>query len=320
MNDRELDEKLKIAYEESEKFFNNFVFKDSPNTIKKKMEQRNNIRMKTFIPINFKQVAIFFTILLLFAASYSFFLKEDDNLGIPVLQQRLDSDSKNNEYLINYFSLTNPNYDKNMLVILWQKKLGEKYKVLYSSIMEDTNRPTPVTIINIPDSQSKLALGATRNEDKDFIHYRLLKYNHDTVDIYLEENYVVNGKVHVDNGILVEERVIPADYYIINPRDEDIIKDKIYRYIVPIELRNNGGITLTTSQVKLKQGGILTIIPDDKMTPLEFDYNPDIFNRIWGFPEDSFINFEIKGKGYSNIRIKRKDINESKNLFINIVD
>lgn len=330
MNSEYLDKKLKIARNQSEQFFTKFNFEQSRKLVYKRTEDNTNVKVNLLEKLlNNKlllkgTVTFFIMIIIVFGARQignDCFIEN----GTPILQQSIQLDN-NTDYLVNYFIVDNPNKDNNLLAILWKKDLRGDYQVVYSSMMENTNMPNPVTIMNMPFSESKFALVSSRNKDKNFIHYRFIKYSNDSVMTYLEENYVTEGKIEINNGMLVEERIEPNDYYL-QKNNKPISKDsKVYRYFVPVELKSDGNLTLSTNQIKLKEGAILTLLVEDRIMPLEFEYDNEILSKSDKKISDNetvnfFANFKVKGKGFVNLKIREKNnLNKANELFIEIID
>lgn len=192
--------------------------------------------------------------------------------------------------------------------------------------MENTDIPNPVTVMNIPFSDSKFALVSSSNNDKNFIHYRLIKYNNNSTETYLERNYVPEGKVSFYNGMLIEERTVSNDYHIKDDKIPVLKSRKIYRYFLPLELNNNGRFSISANEIKLKKGAILTFLLDKDALPLEFEYNDRIINESnKNLDNNEFsntsINFEAVEKGFVNLIIKQKEYtNQVNEILIEVVD
>lgn len=334
MNDKDLDNKLHIARYQSEKFFEQFNFDQSRKIVLKKIFDEENNKSKTTERFLTKFNTKVFIKCMATALSLIFiaiFVKQVgnrnlDSLGSPVLQQTIELDNIDNNHLINYFRLDNPNNNNNILAVLWQKDLKGDYEIIYSSIMENTNIPNPVTVMNIPFSDSKFALVSSSNNDKNFIHYRLIKYNNNSTETYLEKNYVPEGKVSFYNGMLIEERTISNDYHIKENNSPVLKSRKIYRYFIPIELNNNGRFSIAANEIKLKKGAILTFLLDRNTVPLEFEYNDRIINETnKNFDNNDVnntsINFEVIEKGFVNLIIRQKEYtNQVNEILIEVVD
>jgi len=331
MKDKDLDKILETARNQSEEFFNNFNFEQSRKIVLKKIENSNLNKRNFYNRLLENKIfikGVLATCIIIFVAFISYQIGENNftKIGTPVLQQVVKLDDNENNHLVNYFRVDNPNKGNNLLAVVWQKDLKGNYQIIYSSILENTDIPNPVTIMNIPFSESKFALVSSSNKDKNFIHYRLIKYNNSNTQTYLEENFVPEGKIEINNGMLIEERATPNDYYLQKGNQEILASNKIYRYFIPIELRKDGGVTLTTNKIRLKKGSILTLLPDDRIMPLDFDYNDEILsirgNKIYGNEEiGGLVNFETIKEGYVNLKIREKNNIEIVNqLFIEIVD
>ncbi|SHJ81459.1 hypothetical protein [Paramaledivibacter caminithermalis] len=329
MNDKELDKKLQIAKNQSKIFFDKFNFDTSKKIVHKRIDANRHVKRNPFGKyltnrIWRKGAVIICAITLILIVTNQIDNNRFMNKANLLLQQAVELDDDQDSYLVNYFRVDNPNNNNNLLAILWQKNSKGNYEIIYSSMMENTDIPNPVDVINA--TEGKYALVSSSNKQENFIHYRLVKYSNNSVKAYLEENYVPEGKIKVCNGMLIEERTIPKNYYSnYNNRSMDKF-NRVYRYFIPVELRSDGSFALTTSKVKLKKGGTLTLILDDKTVPLEFEYNNDVLNRTDNKLEpnetiQAYINFEAKETGFSNLKIKQKNnIQKENELFIEIVD
>lgn len=330
MKDRELDDKLKIARHQSEQFFTKLNFEQSRKLVYKRIENNSSIKKNLFERfLNKKLLLKGTTVFLLFLVVVYSFMQIDNNKhsnrSTPILQQSIEL-GDNNNYLANYFIVDNPNNVNNLLAILWKKDLNGNYKIIYSSMMENANIPNPVVIMSMPFSESKFALVSSKNEDGNFIHYRFIKYNNDSITTYLEENYVPEGKIEINNGMLIEERVEHNDNYFEKNDKITLQNDKIYRYFIPIEFNNDGSFALSTNEIKLKEGSVLTLLAKDKIVPLEFEYDNDILSRedkklSDNKGENYYANFKVNKKGFVNLKIREKNnASEVNELFIKIID
>lgn len=314
MNDRDLDKKLQTARNQSEKFFSNLNFDDYRYMVYNKILTQQRAETKNIVNTRVKMAYIFsaatLCIILITVLVSNQMGHRQKNPGTPVLQQTIGLEDKDS-HLINYFRIDNPNKNNNLLAVIWQKNSKGNYNIVYSSIMEDAHIPNPVAIINIPYSKSRYALVSSSNRNQDFIHYRLVKYSADSATAYLEENYVPGGKIEVDNGILIEERVIPADYHLEDTSKAALGLNKTYRYFIPIELRADGSFALTTNRIRLKKGAVLTLISDGLIGPSELEYNSEVLDKKKGRPAQnetigSSIDFDVRKEGRVNLKIGPK--------------
>lgn len=334
MNDKELEQLLNIGREQSEKFFSNFNIIQSEKIVKKRIEKykqqkkESSLKFKSlFNKKSYIKFGIAISSILIFTIMFNRLNNNEfEKIGTPVLQQSIELDNAKDHHLVNYFRIDNPNKSNNLLAILWEKNLNGNYEIIYSSIMENADIPNPVTVINMPSSESRFALVSSSDKNNNFIHYRLIKYKNNTTETYLEENYVPEGKISFNNGILIEERTATNNYSIQNINMPIASYQKEYRYFVPVELSDDGGFTLSTNKVELKKGAILTLLFDNIIVPPEFEYNNKIIDKTVeeqyiNYTRSPFVNFQAIEKGLVNLKIITKNgIAETYELIIEIVD
>ncbi|HQD41144.1 MAG TPA: hypothetical protein PLE53_00845 [Bacillota bacterium] len=328
MNDKDLDKKLSTARSQSERFFDKFDFDRGIRMVQRRIEENRGVRnggIKRYItgrvPLAGAAAALTIALLLLVLGPVRHL--GPANPGTPILQQAIGMDEERDSHMVNYFRFDNPNSDNNLLAVLWRKGSKGNYEVIYSSIMENAYTPNPVAVITIPSGESSFAFVSSSSKDENYIHYRLVKYSNSTVTEYLEENFVPSGKIQVINGMIFEERTIPADY---NLRAGDVKPPnpgKAYRYFIPVELRSDGSFALATNRVRLKKGAILTLLTDILDEPPAIEYDTEVLgiksNRTGGVSSSS-IDFEAKKEGTASLKIGKKTGTDNANeLFIEVV-
>ncbi len=329
MNDKDLDKKLDAARIQSEIFFNKFNFDQGRRIVQRKIEENRGVLhggVKKHIigRVPLAAAASALAIVLLIIVSGQIGRYRLDSPGAPVLQQAIGMDEERDSHMVNYFRIDNPNSDNNLLAVLWRKGSKGSYEVIYSSIMENAYTPNPVAVITIPSGESSFAFVSSSSKDKDYIHYRLVKYSNSTVTEYLEENFVPSGKIQVMNGMIFEERTIPADYNLQAGEVKPPNPGKAYRYFIPVALRSDGSFALATNQVRLKKGAILTLLTDILDEPPAIEYDTEVLdkksNQTDGVSSSS-IDFEAKKEGTASLKIGKKPGTDNANeLFIEVVE
>lgn len=328
MNDKDLDKKLSTARSQSERFFDKFDFDRGIRMVQRRIEENRGVRnggIKRYItgrvPLAGAAAALTIALLLLVLGPVRHL--GPANPGTPILQQAIGMDEERDSHMVNYFRFDNPNSDNNLLAVLWRKGSKGNYEVIYSSIMENAYTPNPVAVITIPSGESSFAFVSSSSKDENYIHYRLVKYSNSTVTEYLEENFVPSGRIQVINGMIFEERTIPADYSLRAGEVKPPNPGKAYRYFIPVELRSDGSFALATNRVRLKKGAILTLLTDILDEPPAIEYDTEVLgiksNQTGGVSSSS-IDFEAKKEGTASLKIGNKTGADNANeLFIEVV-
>jgi hypothetical protein len=329
MNDKKLDQMLDKARDQSKAFFDSFDFDHSQRMVYKKIENKQQTKPNSIGMLFGGRLAAGIVALCILAVVMLYIPYQSGNrpisAGDPVLQQAIGSDSKDS-FMVNYFRLNNPSRNNNLLAVLWQKNRKGGYEMVYSSIMENTDIPNPVSVIKIPSADSSFAVVSSSNRDEGFIHYRLIKFGSNSTTAYIEEDYVPKGKIEIINGMIIEERTVPMDFNINNHSEGLSLADKAYRYYIPIELRSDGSLAPAASRIRLKKGAILTLLLDSAIEHTELEYDSNILNKkgdVLGFSDTLIpsIDFEVINGGYANLRIGPKSSTGISNeLLIEVVD
>ena len=328
MNDKDLDKKLSTARSQSERFFDKFDFDRGIRMVQRRIEENRGVRnggIKRYITgrVPLAGAAAALTIALLLLVLDPVRHLGPANPGTPILQQAIGMDEERDSHMVNYFRFDNPNSDNNLLAVLWRKGSKGNYEVIYSSIMENAYTPNPVAVITIPSGESSFAFVSSSSKDENYIHYRLVKYSSSTATAYLEENYVPSGKIQILNGMILEERTLPANYNLQAGEAKPPNPGKAYRYFIPVELRSDGSFALSANQVRLKKGAILTLLTDILDEPPAIEYDTEVLDRKSRQPggaSSSSIDFEAKKEGTASLKIGNKPgADKANELFIEVV-
>lgn len=324
MKDRDLDKKLNTARSQSEKFFGRLSFDPSRRVVLHKIEENRGIGfggIKKHVTgrVPFIGAAAALVTLLFVFVSAQIGHYRPEGRGAPILQQAVGMDEERDSHLVNYFRIDNPNSSNNLLAILWQKGSRGNYEVIYSSIMENAYTPNPVAVISMPYDGSSFILVSSNSKDEDYIHYRVVKYGDNTATAYLEENYVLGGKVEIRGGMIIEERTVPPDFNLQVGDNKAPEPSKEYRYFIPVALRSDGSFALAANRVRLKKGAVLTLLTDIPGELPEVEYDNEVLDIRRNRPNGAIspsIDFMAKKEGVANLKIGRNTSSDKANVLL----
>jgi len=290
MKDRELDKKLEQARIEADRFFENLKFAPYRKIVQKKINNSSDGKRRFQIGLlnnkkRIKGVAIIgiFIFLTIFLVPktwdvyrYRYVSKQ---MGSPILQQSVKLDNRRLSHWFNFFMLNNPGQkDHNLLAVLWKMEPDGKYKMIYSSLLEETDIPKPPMIMEMPQTNNKFILISSKNKNKEYLHYRLISYEDNTIKTYLEENFIPDGKIEIKKGTLLEEKVQPDEYLKTKSEQMSMLRKVVTRF-VPYQFTGDGRIILSTNYVKLKKGDYLTLVGDNYKL-VQVDFNKKLIKKV----------------------------------------
>ncbi len=330
MKDKVLDKKLDIARDQADRFFNKYDFDRNKKIVFSQIDRTPNIEprnrgcMLKKVPfIGF--VATLAILLLAVGINHRIRCNRAGNGPItPIFQQSVGIAGERDSHMLNYFRIDNPNHSNNLLAILWQRDSRGGYSAVYSSVMEDAYIPDPVAIITIPSNDSNFALVSSSSRDGDFIHYRLIRYTNGIVTVYLERNFVPRGRVVINNGMVVEERLVPPDYSPLENDNKIPKPGKMYRYYIPVALKDDGSYILTANRVRIEKGATLTLFTDTYSELPKIEYDGKVLNKNGGCQPEGIIgpsiDFTAQNEGLANLKIDHNvDSKEPSVLRIEVV-
>jgi uncharacterized protein YcfL len=330
MNDRELDQKLKIAKRQADKFFSNWKFEPCTREVEERVNSLSNtskskLRLKT---VSATVASLVIILILTFASNKVnlFNNNKASKAGTPILEQLIKLDDYEPAHLINFFQLNNPNGDsQNLLAVLWELDSNGKYQMIYNSILEDVDIPEPVEVMEMPVKHNKLVLISSKNIEQNHLHYRVMSYDNHTIKTLMEENYVPNGSIEIRNGMIIEKRIEPVKS--LNSRSEEPSKEfrQIVTLLVPYQYNEKGDLVLSTNYVRLKRGEYLGFIGSEWDDLYRINYKEKVLKEIG--VENNLIKKGLKTKfqavdlGIEMISIEPKNrTGIAKKLLIEVVD
>lgn len=270
MNDRELNEKLKAAKEEADRFFAAWKFNPYRKMIYRRLENPDNytdsdaFNSPWRLVFNKKVVLASLLLILLALNLFNFSpFKQSPNIGVPISQQPIRFGDNSTTKWVSFFRLDEPDRSKNsLLAVIWDSSPDGDYKMIYSSLLENCDIPHPVSVMDFPGSSSKLLLISSGNKNSGHLHYRLIEYDDSSRAFvtYLEQDFVPYGKVNIEEGIIVEERTVPGIY---SAQENEFPRSKgktVVTRLVPYKIDSKGNLILPTDYIRLNRGDYLTFI------------------------------------------------------------
>ncbi|NLY42915.1 MAG: hypothetical protein GX066_02875 [Clostridiaceae bacterium] len=329
MNDK-LEMKLLEARKDADRFFSNFPYEKMNNAVFAKLSKDRDVvyHKRHFIyPLVIKISALSACLIFLISA-VSFFRDgldyEKENmasLGKPVSQQMIKPDNKEGLYQwLNFFNINKPNQvENNLLAVIWKPGSSGDYEMAYSSLFENSNKPCPAYMIVFPDNQPSVVIISSQNDDKKYIHYRVLGYKEDKIIAYMEQNYVIGGKIEVVDGALKETRLIPDNYV----EKEDIEKEnngnmkKIITYYIPYQTNESGDIIPSVENIRIRKGDYIAIIGDNTV-PVEILNSRMLLD--WDKQYDNIKSLYAKSSGYEDLCLRPLNGGETKKISVEVVE
>jgi hypothetical protein len=313
-----LDEKLNTGKKEAERFFNKNIDSDR---IRKGIYIRlsNDTPRKKNNGLLYGKISITIAacILLLLITPYlsnTFINYENkDMLGEPINQQLISLNEKANQ-LLNFFKIGEPDKkSSNLLAVLWNEDDHGDYRVVYSNLLENSDKPLPVSMILFPDNENHMALIASVNNRENYVHYRVIGYNDNEVNTYLMQDYVPNGEVTITDNVIKEKRIMPLEYTQEDSQDNNI---QTITYYIAYTYNELGNLVLSTDHIRINKGEQIVIFGDNN-NPVEV-YPSELFFKDEG--EDSLMYINSLSGGASSIDIKPKYGGVPQKLFVEVID
>jgi len=320
MDDRKLEEVLKAAKVEQENFFEGWDSESLRNKVRLRIQKDKSPKITPHF--NFKNLGIVMVcILIVLWLPYTGILKlnekrEPGRFGTPITQQAITLDDNKPKQLINFFSINNPDLNgQSLMAVLWGVNPDGNYKAIYSSLFEDSDLPHPVSILNFPGTQNRLAIISSGDSLEKFLHYRLIGYRDHAINIFIEENYVPHGKLSIKEGMLVEQRTAGDMSHSSG--------GMVVTYIIPYMVDTTGELILSTDHVQLNVGEQLLLIGCDSDKEINFYSKENLIkkieNKIPGNASSARFNAQVPGED-NLLLTTNPDKNKGKNLSIKVVE
>jgi hypothetical protein len=317
MDDRKLEELLRIAKVESGKFFSDWRFEPLKKEVISRVENRRLDRTAQFTAIRKLGIVLVCILVAVWIPYVLGILPLASHTSIA--QQSINLDDSKPSCLVDFISIDKPDHrGQNIMAVLWGVSPGGDYRVLYNSLFEDSDRPYPVSTIEFPGTGSRLALIYSEDSRQRYLHYRLIGYINESIKTIIEEDLVQGGKLSIKDGVLIEKRTAS------NSVDGDLNYEKsIVTYIIPYLIDGRGELILSADRLQLNVGEQLMLIGIDENSGVQFYSEENSVRKI---------NESIPG-GVSKVRYNAFSVGEDylvltpgsdktkvKNLHIRVTD
>lgn len=257
MDERKLEEVLKAAKNEADRFF--CKWDTEPFRRKVNMVVRDETEQRCFFASCRGKLGAVLVCLLLFILIP---LKLSDPSAAG--HQTISLDDRKPACLIDFVPIRGPyGAGQSLLVILWEESPEGRYEIVYSSMFHDSSLPRPVYTLDFPGISNRLALISSEDSQGKYLHYRLIGYSNQAISTILAEDYVPGGKLGIREGRMVAER-----------------KDGQVTHIIPYQIDARGEVVLSADQVQLQVGEELLLIGFNLPNPVKFLTREDLMKRV----------------------------------------
>ncbi|MFZ7102409.1 MAG: hypothetical protein ACOWWO_07100 [Peptococcaceae bacterium] len=271
MKDRnDIEKNLAQAKDEADKFFSGFPEEHMHKKVFHNLESpHKNFSGRSCFPQGLVEkvsafaicAVVLLAVIVVFSGGLSLEEGKMTALGQPISQQLLKLDHTDLNQWLHFFKISKPDkINDNLLAVIWEAGRNGDYEMVYSSLFENSSKPCSAALIVFPENQPSMAVISSRNEDNQYIHYRVIGYKDDQILTYLEQNYVTGGELEVVDGVLKEKRFIPEISV------EDI--SPVVTYYIPYQATEEGDIILAAENLSINKGEHIAIIGDEE-TPIE---------------------------------------------------
>lgn len=316
MNDRELNEKLKAAKEEADRFFAGWKFSPYRKMVYRRLENPDYYTGKGLfnslwgMVFNKKVVLASLLAILLVLNLFNLFpFKQSPDIGVPIAQQPVSLGDNSTTKWVSFFRLDKPDRSKySLLAVIWDSSPDGDYRMIYSSLLENCDIPHPVSVMDFPGNSSKLLLISSGNKNLGHLHYRLVEYDDSSKAFvtYLEQDFVPYGKINIEEGIIVEERTVPGIYLSRGNETPPSEEKTVVTRFIPYKIDSRGNLVLPTDYVRLNRGDYLTFIGYNDGQYLKINLAGRILENM------HYENFPLTGMPYTRLHA----INPGKGVII----
>lgn len=251
MNGRELDEYLKKGKKESEKFFAQVQFSSLRKILLHKVShpQTNKARKSRF---SFFRAGVAAACIILAVSVYFIInsgIRQKDITKTVLSEQSVPLNIGNYQYMISFNPVFQPKVSEpGLMSILWKYNHSDTPEMVYNSLFEKSDRPYPISVLGFPgDTTSKILLISSGSSKESYIHYRLVELYKNSLSTLWSQDFVPEGKLGIQNGIVVEQRLTQVSM----PQTS---------YFIPYRLEKNGAICLPLEILHIHVGDRIVFI------------------------------------------------------------
>jgi len=275
MDERQLDDLLKNGKREAGEFFSHInsdsirkvvlrgISENSSSEPEKRRTRYSQFRPRALaLKAGTVSVCLIIVLLLLFGLNGSKpGLKENNILA----QQAVSLDSSDRDYIISFMPLNMPNNnERSLMALLWEMDGVSGPEIVYSSLFEQCDEPYPVSTIVFPGTNGKVVLISSGDSRRRYMHYRLIGHSNDSVTTLWAQDYVPEGKLGINNGVLEQSN-----------QDNTLVS-----YIVPYKTNNAGEFFLPVESIKVRVGEQILLVGDDTSGQLKVSSEKGMIRKI----------------------------------------
>jgi hypothetical protein len=326
MRDQELDTKLKQARKEANQFFAGWTF----GPLHKVVHRRTQETAGTAVPSRGRFLVWARTLLAATAALLLLCLPGQPGTDSPASPRLRDLgaglDQPVSQYTLNlkdstkqqlsFFRLSHPAWPEDrLLAVIWEQDrptAPNKYRLLYSTTFGSGVNPEPAQRIQLPGSNTPLALIATRNPTLEYLHYRVIGYDGKSVTSYWEQDFVPGGQLEVHAGVLVERRRTDVN---LTSNGHSV------NFLVPYQVDTAGNLLLPVQRLQMEVGQYLTFIGTQEKA-LQTDLEGMALDRIQSMEgEQTAAHFRAVQSGTEMVELQpRNSSGPGGRLLIEVVE
>jgi len=320
MDDRKLEELLKVAKVQSNNYFSNWKLEPSIDEIMNKASKGKWSKRCSLTAAGAALICAFLALWIMHKPVFSPFAGKNsgERPFAPVAKQTITLDDSKPVQLVDFIPVNRPDHgERSLMAILWGAGSDGGYKILYSSLLSDSDWPYPVSTIDFPGS-SRLALISSQDRKQRYLHYRLIGYSGQDIETYIEEDYVPGGKLGIRDGMLIEQRAAGD-----GAKGEAGSEKMVITFIIPYQIDDKGELLLPTDHVQLNVGEQLLLTGLDTESEIQFTSGGNSIKRVDEKEKGKItsIKFSAFSPGEDYLLITPdSDISKEKSLYIKVVE
>jgi len=287
VDDRELDKVLNKGKTASDNFFSHINYVLIGNEIKAKIYHGKIRKVKLLWSFPLKAGFVVAAMLVIVGITLGIVSGTQsihtNNKAAAVTQQTV-SFNGGKDCLISYIPVNSPDSSESSLMsVLWELNTGspksretfggindQHSQMLYSTMFEKCDMAYPASNIDFPDTGRSLVLIFSGDSQADFIDYRLLGYNDDSVKVWWSQDFVPGGKLGVKDGVIIEQRASGPD---------GGSGDTITTCIIPYEIQITGELMLPVQNLQLRVGEQVLLVGSNNAA-LNIDSQNGLVQRV----------------------------------------
>lgn len=314
MYDERLERLLTQGKTESENIFSQTDYREARSAVHRRIAARADKKAKPLWPFQMKAVFVAVCFIAVVGILSAFIFKvpfsETKTQGDTIAEQKVRLDEGKNA-MLSYFPVKAPdNSQPSIMSVLWDTDNSDS-QMLYSTVFNSCDVTYPASSLAFPDTGHNLVLIFSGNEQKDFIDYRIIGYNGNGVKEWLSKDFVPDGKLGLEGGLIREQR---------SAKHEQGTDGTSVTYIIPYDIRVSGELVLPVHDIRLRIGEHILLVGNAQQM-LNVSSEKGLFEKVAqnGSNDNNGLEYRATGKGNDVLLLKGNDIT-GKGLNVNIVE